>query len=200
MIQVIFKHLLKLQKKRADTKEIASNEQQEIEVAFKSIAQEEERIVEAYRLTILSSAQLASEIEKLNARRIALESRKASVARNPEIAAGPEIRRSLKDYCKLATRQMQRFNEQERQQFLRLLVHEIIVEGEKIRIKGAIPVAKDGSDSQLGEAIPGIHSHSFKPSGIATTTAPSSARNTSRITSTKLYCRGHNSVGGFPFR
>jgi site-specific DNA recombinase len=127
-------------------------EQQDIEAMLIGIDKEEERILEAYRMNILSPAQLSREMEKLSTRRASLEGRKAKLSRNPNPVEFPVIERSLTDYCKIAAQRLNTFSYEERRQFLRLLIDEIVYEGSQVRIRGVIPTSQMNSLGRLGSA------------------------------------------------
>jgi hypothetical protein len=127
-------------------------EQQEIEVMFIGIDKEEERILEAYRMNILSPAQLSREMEKLSTRRASLEGRKAKLSRNANTVEFPVIERSLTDYCQIAAQRLNTFSYEERRQFLRLLIDEIVYVGSQVRIRGVIPTSQMNSLERSGAA------------------------------------------------
>jgi site-specific DNA recombinase len=198
--QIIVRQLMRLQKQKADSRKAAPGERQEIEEALRGISQEEERIVEAYRLNILSPELLAREMEKLKARKAALEARKASMAQEAALADQPEIHRSLKEYCQLARKRMRRFNQEERQRFLRLLIHEAVYTGTNVRIKGAIPIQSEMRDMAAPEGDPASKWDDPIAGGITITTKSAQSANAARIGNTKLYPRGRNSVECIPFQ
>jgi len=103
------------------------------------IAHEENRLVEAYRLEILTTAKLREEMERLTSRREALEARRAELRRTaaqPPVAA---LRRSVREWLKLARRRLRALTFEVKQRFLQLLVSEIVFEGNQVRIRGVIP-------------------------------------------------------------
>jgi site-specific DNA recombinase len=198
--EVIVKQLMRLQKQKADSRKAAPGEQQEIEEALRAIGQEEERIVEAYRLDILSSELLAREMDKLKARKAALEARKAGLAQEAALADGPEVHHSLKEYCQLARKRMRTFNKEERQRFLRLLIHEAIYTGTNVRVKGAIPIQSERADTAAPEDDPASEWQDSAGGGIAATRMSPRSPSSDRIGNTKLYLRGYNSVESIPFQ
>ena len=132
-------------KKDADNQD---TEQQEIEAMLIGVDKEEERILEAYRMNILSPEQLGREMEKLSARRVPLEARKARLTEKAQTVEFPAIKRSLADYCKIAAQRLITFNDEERKQFLRLLIDEIVYEGSQVRIRGVIPISRMNSQER----------------------------------------------------
>ena len=95
---------------------------------------------------------------------------------------------------------MRTFNQEERQRFLRLLIHKVIYTGSSVRIKGAIPIQAETTDTAPSAGDPTSDWRRSSPGGIATTTKPAHTINSARIMDTKLYRRGHNSVTEVPFQ
>ncbi len=106
--------------------------------ALDQLNAEETRVLEAYRLGVLSPALLAQELEKLNARRSSLQRRQASLSPPSGPTDMPTFRKTLRDYLRIAARRLDTFSFEERQRFLRLLVKSIVFEGDKVRIRGRI--------------------------------------------------------------
>jgi site-specific DNA recombinase len=198
--QIIVKQLMRLQKQKADSRKAAPGELLEVEEALRAIGQEEERVVEAYRLNILSPDLLAREMEKLKARKAVLDARKASMTQEAALADGSEIHRSLKAYCQLARKRMRTFSKEERQRFLRLLIHEAIYTGSSVRIKGAIPIHTERADTAAPEDDPASEWQDSVVGGITATRISPRTTSSDRIGNTKLYPRGCNSVEGIPFQ
>jgi len=147
----------------------ARNESSELDRLIEGLEKEESRILEAYRVEILSPAQLAQEMQKLTVRRTALQTQKAELSqqvRSPESA-----RRSVMEYCKAAARQMDSFNFEERQRFLRLLIRAIVFNGDRVTIRGVIPVSEDEGRKSTEDFPKLEHSVLGSPAGNIATTA-----------------------------
>ena len=121
-------------------------EESEIERAQLELQSEEGRILEAYRKSIITPEQLGVELEQINTRKSALAARASRISRNVASTSAPISKRSLRDWCDLAAKELKRFTKQDRERFLRLLVNEIVFEGERIRIRGVIPVPTSKDD------------------------------------------------------
>jgi site-specific DNA recombinase len=129
-----------------------------VDDAVRELDKEEGRILEAYRLSVISPEQLGTELEKLKTRRDLLEAKRLNL--NPE-TGGPRAEvpeRSIVDYCKQASDRLDKFSQDEKQQFLRLLLDEVMLDRGRIRIRGVIPVPEnprqefsDQPDSSLSE-------------------------------------------------
>lgn len=124
-------------------------EAREIGAALQRLRTEEARILEAYRRDMISPAQLGEEMEKLKARKAALETREQEVA---EVASTEDIlddRLSAGDYCRKVATRLKTFTQEERQRFLRLILDRVIFEGQQVRIKGIVPLPREESASSI---------------------------------------------------
>jgi site-specific DNA recombinase len=123
-------------------------EAREVLTLLGQIDEEEARLLGAYRTGVLPTSLLGSELDKLTARRASLERRKQLL---PPVMAEDDLvklRRSVRFYCRAAARRLKAFGFADRQSFLRLLVKEILFEGEKIVIRGRIPIPHDRESNQ----------------------------------------------------
>lgn len=133
------KHQVKLQSERS----LLRTEAREIEAGLERIRKEESRIIEAYRQEIISPAQLGEELEKIKARMAALEARKEKFAADGQPVEDPHVRRSALDFCREVAARLKSFTMEERQRLLRLIIDKVIFEGDRVQIKGIIPLARD---------------------------------------------------------
>jgi site-specific DNA recombinase len=120
----------------------------EIESALSGIENEEKRILEAYRLTILTPEQLAHELELLSARRKTIEKRQQEFTESTE--ANPSVQLSIEEYCAEVRRRLATLTFETKRNVLRLLVRRIIFEGNQVRIQGIIPLAPPGAIATTG--------------------------------------------------
>ena len=182
---IIVDQLARLHQQRGENIEQLKKDSDDIDSLLEGLKKEEERILEAYRMSVLSPIQLAKELEKLQGRKDLLESRKARSSDSKNQMESGSIRRSLTDYCQIAAERLETFGRLEQQQFLRTLVDEIIFEGVRIRIRGVIPISETGD--KKGSNV------SQSESGIVNTASYSHNRNSVRIENTTTYHRDHNS-------
>src|SRR5205085_1743623 len=84
--------------------------------------------------------QLGQELELLKKRQSALEMRERKLRKLSGANSGSNIRRTLEEYCQGVADRIKTFNETERQRFLRLLVDNIVFEGNQVRIRAVIPI------------------------------------------------------------
>ena len=116
--------------------------------ALDGIKNEEARILEAYRLSILKPEQLARELELLEARRQALEKQRRELAVPSPKAHSVQL--SVKEYCDEVRRKLSHLTFETKRNVLRLLVRRIVLEGERVRISGVIPLVAPGAIANTG--------------------------------------------------
>jgi site-specific DNA recombinase len=143
---IIYEQVAKYQEREESNSHQLHNESDQIESEIQKLANEESRVLEAYRMGILSPSQLGQELEKVNLRKNALRNRRARLAEQPKRSTIQNIRRSVADYCRQAAQRLKSFTLEERQRFLRLLVSGIIFEGEQVRIKAILPLSLVGAE------------------------------------------------------
>jgi site-specific DNA recombinase len=131
------------------------NEEREIAAGLERVRREEVRILEAYRKDILSPAQLGEELEKLKARKMALEARREKLAEEGSSAKVLDVRSSAVDYCRKVAARLKTLTTEERQRFLRLVIDQVVFEGNRVRIKGIIPLPKEGTSTINQMALSG---------------------------------------------
>jgi site-specific DNA recombinase len=120
----------------------------EVRAALSGLESEEKRILEAYRLCILTPQQLAHEMELLTARRQALEKRQGELADMKETS--PSVKLSIEEHCTEVRRRLAKLTFETKRNVLRLLVRRIIFEGNQVRICGVVPLAQQGAIATTG--------------------------------------------------
>ena len=104
-----------------------------------SIRSEESRLLEAYRLGVISAEQLKSELEKVGSKKRASEDRIRQLSAPLPISA-TQMRSSITDYCRELADDIRRFTWPEKRQFLRTLIKRITFDGLQASILAEIPV------------------------------------------------------------
>jgi site-specific DNA recombinase len=156
---IIVAQLERLQQHRSESAEQLNRNQGDLDELLEGLKKEEERILEAYRIGVLSPAHLGRELEKLQGRKAVLEASKSKPLNGQNAAQTAPIRRSLNDYSKIAGERLNAFTRPEQKQFLRKLVNEVVFEGRLVRIRGIIPVSEVNPDkkrdatSEAGESL-----------------------------------------------
>jgi site-specific DNA recombinase len=155
---------------------------------------EERRLIEAYRLSVLSAAQLGNELEKLNVRKAGLENERATLDIS-QPSSQENVGKSIRDYCEEVAQNLASFTVEERQQLLRTLVRTITFDGAEVRIRGEIPLPP--SDSSFPVPMPAQGSPSSNE--IANTMTRQRDRNPASIANTTIGHYGHNPAKGCEF-
>jgi site-specific DNA recombinase len=123
------------------------NESEQIERDIQKLVTEESRVLEAYRIGILSPSQLGRELEKIGVRKNILKIKMAGNTERPDQSIFQTIRKSVTDYCQRAAERFKSFNLEERQRFLRLIIDRVFYEGDRVRIKAILPLSEAGVES-----------------------------------------------------
>jgi site-specific DNA recombinase len=154
------------------TKSSEDNPLAQIQAALDGIKNEEVRILEAYRLNILTPEQLARELQLIAGRREALERQQREHTEPSD--TNRSLRLSVNEYCEEVRRKLGDLTFETKRNVLRLLVRRVVFDGDRVRIVGVIPLTD--------------------PGGIATTGIESCGRNTSleaRFTLSARILRDH---------
>lgn len=176
---IIAKQVSKLKQQKVQDTRSKEQVAAGVEQALLQIQDEEARLIEAYKLRILSAEQLAQQLGPLNRRRLLANAARASLSEQKRLRSSPTIKKSIVDYCRLAAQRLQTFKPEERIRFLRYLVREVVFDGSTARIRGVIPVPTDhhGTGTERG-----VNTDSNESScDIATTTILEHGRNATSI-------------------
>jgi site-specific DNA recombinase len=150
--------------------------------AINQIELEESRLVEAYRLGILSPHQLTQQLEQVKSRRATLAALEDD-QESPASFSLELIHHSVTDFCNSVARSLDTCGDSQRQSIVRELVNEVIFEGNRVRIRGVIPLSR--GQNGLGTEGP-------SPNPLASITAkPESPE---RSPSTKTIRHDHDST------
>ncbi|MDP9049584.1 MAG: hypothetical protein M3O31_02530, partial [Acidobacteriota bacterium] len=149
-----------------------SNEGGQLELAISNLRGEEARVLEAYRLSVLTPDQLASELQLISDRRQLLDKQRREMLQQSQPAHS--VRASVEDTCRQFRERLRHLSFDTKRAILRLVVRRIVFEGDRVRISGVIPLADKGSDERVD-----VHSGSVgqAASAIAGTGTDSRARN-----------------------
>ncbi len=144
------------------TRRKTDSELPQIQDALTGIAKEESRILDAYRVGVLQPIQLAKELEKINARRASLETRREALSSSRISSSDPgTAERTVYAFCETVGQRLRAFQFDDKQRFIRLLIRRIVFEGDRVRIRGAIPPTTPGvrsmTDPQPHSAGPSDH-------------------------------------------
>jgi hypothetical protein len=120
-----------------------------IEQNLRDVDNQENRILEAYRLAAISAEQLGHELRVLSQRKAALAEQHHALSSATQSASIDRPKKSVGDYCEDAGRNLSSFTTEQPQQFLRTLIRRITFTGTEARIRGEIPFAQETSGETL---------------------------------------------------
>jgi site-specific DNA recombinase len=129
--------------RKLDAADAIDTKKQEIQIKameseLQQIQKEEDRLLEAYRQSIISPAQLGSQIEKLKSRKTAADMTHSQIQPQKHVRSADQIQKDVIDYCSEAAERIKAFTPDKWREFLRTVIRTIIFEGTQIRIKGEI--------------------------------------------------------------
>jgi len=113
----------------------------------KQLDAEEQRILDAYRQGLISPTHLGQQLEKVTTRRTAIDLKRADIAHAEEMPK-EQVEKAIVDYCAEAARNLANFTFDQWQEFLRTIIESVIFHGDRITIRGRIPI---GAASSIGE-------------------------------------------------
>lgn len=144
---VIIQGLKKLGAARAERRQATTARKSELEGALEQRANEEARLIEAYRKSIISLGQLEADLAKIQQHRNVLRHEDKPLPRSHERQTAAAEKRCIHDYCHAAAKRMANFDDAAKQQFLRLLRIQCTFSGHQVAIKGKLPVRQSETTS-----------------------------------------------------
>ena len=118
----------------------AGQQHTQIQTAIENLRREETRILEAYRLSILTPDQLARELESISSRRKLLEKQGSELRHlQPVLTQEP-----VEDYCRKIRQRLPHLTFETKRSVLRLLLRKVVFEGSQVRISGVLPLRVGG--------------------------------------------------------
>ena len=114
---------------------------------------EEQRILDAYRQGFISPTQLGQQLEKVTARRTALDLKRAEIAQEEKMPA-EQVEKAVIDYCAEAAKNLANFTFDQWQEFLRTIIQTITFHGDRITIQGRIPIGGVSSSGEMRLEVP----------------------------------------------
>ena len=179
--------------------------QTEVEVeqdrrALEQVQAEETRMVQAYRLGVITAGQLGIELKGLKARKSLIN---RDEPKQPTLIGMEAVRHSLHDYRQTISKRLDTLTKNQQREILQHLLDEVIYEGEQVRM-----IAKVAIPPQKKRAISSNSAHVLSPkavdtkivasdsrgSGIADTMSWDHARNADRIAGTTSWGYARNSA------
>jgi len=143
--------LLALQKARVSHRSGSEGDRREVELAIAQVAAEESRLLEAYRLAVISPEHLGDELKKLSARKTALRLRQTKLTPfDSSHSSAASTEHDITEYCRRAAVGMNAFTDEERQRFLRLLELRVTFTGTAVHLSGKLPIGRDDGFGATG--------------------------------------------------
>jgi hypothetical protein len=198
--EIINEQVAKYQEREVTNTRQVHNESDQIERDVQKLANEESRVLEAYRMGILSPSQLSRELEKVSIRKNVLRNRRDHLVEQSNQPTLQNIEKSVADYCKQAAERLRSFTPDERQQFLRLIIDRVIFEGGQVRIKAILPLPQSGAERMSRADVAAGEKAVASGSGFTSTMMNPYGRNkvasNHRIADTVTHSYGRNKVRG----
>lgn len=191
---IINEQVAKYREREAANARQLYNESAQIERDSMKLANEETRVLEAYRMGILSPSQLRQKLEKVNLRKSALRNGRVHLAEQSKQPTLQTIKKSVTDYCRQAAERFKSFTPEERQQFLRLIIDRVIFERDQVRIKAVIPLSTVGVERTSREIIDTEEKAIVSSGDFATMMTHYRGRNLARIENITTDHDGRNTV------
>jgi site-specific DNA recombinase len=140
-----------------------------IERNAQRMSAEEQRLLDGYRTGLISPAQLGQQLERLKAGRAALDLERAALVQHSEVPT-EQIARAVVDYCAEVASNLASLTADGWRELLRTLIESAVFHGNRIVIRGRIPLPISGADGPEmtieASVLPG-------PPGISRPTRPS---------------------------
>jgi len=148
---------------------------------LESLKIEEERVFNAYRKGIIQLEQFEGEIGKIQEERTQLNKKLSELAQKQSSSLSLKgVAKSVEEYFQVIKKRIGEFTFEQRQTFLRFLLEGILIEGNKARIFGLIPVY-----------APDQKNDAFSPRTFGVSASDCD------IVPTVPYARGHNTTFRF---
>lgn len=110
-----------------------------VEQAAARLAKEEDRILEAYRTGLISPLQLGEQLEKLKAKRSAVDLQQIELQRQQETPP-EEIKKAVAEYCAEAATNLEKLDDGQWREFLQTIIQTIIYHGDRITIQARVQI------------------------------------------------------------
>jgi site-specific DNA recombinase len=140
--------------KPLDIEKATKDAQKEVE----NLKIEEERVFNAYRKGIIQLDQFENEIGEIQEERTQLNKKLSELVQRQNASLSLKgVAKSVEEYCRVIRKRIDEFTFEQRQTFLRFLLEEIVIEGNKARIFGLIPIyASDQKNDNFSPQISGV--------------------------------------------
>lgn len=142
--ELLIGQLEELGRRRVNKVDVLQEKIRKIRLHISRLEHEEDRMLDAYRTGIVTLEQLREQMNKVRQNNQQLEEKeKRLLEERNEYVSHARTVENIKEFCNLLEQRLESFEFQERQKFLRLLLHKVVFEGDCIRIQGVIPLSLD---------------------------------------------------------
>jgi hypothetical protein len=138
--EVIIAPLRELDEAVAQERKSSESNDERIAAEGKKLKIEEDRLLEAYRQSIISPVQLGQQLEQIAAVRAALDL-EATTLTADDSPSSEEVGKTVTEYCGEASKRMENFTPEQWREFLRIIVETITFRDNRIAIRGRIAVS-----------------------------------------------------------
>ena len=138
--KVILDPLHQLDEAEASEAKAHTGAQQHLEKESKRLAVEEQRLLDAYRIGVISPAQLSGQLEKIRSSRGTLDLQRASTVLRTVPAA--QVERAVSEYCEEAAANLSSLSAEGWRQLFQTLIESGVFYGDRIVLRGRIKLAE----------------------------------------------------------
>ena len=162
---VILEPLRSLDWAEANEAQMQVGAAERIDQEEKRLKTEEQRLLDGYRMGLISPAQLGQQLEKLKSSRAGLELERTALTQQAAYPA-EEVEKAVVDYCAEAANNLATLTTDDWRELLRSLIESAVFHGNRLVIRGRVPLGMPGLTGPLiaveAKVCPG-------PPGIART-------------------------------
>ncbi len=140
--KLIASKVLELEKRASSRKDSGLKDIQAVEKEISSLADEENRLLDAYREQVITIDQLKEQMAKIRDKKTQLEQERSVLAsKAANSLSTSQTRRTIKDYCRIISKQIDKKSQtfEGRRDILLRSVNRILLQGKDLRIKLSIP-------------------------------------------------------------
>ena len=149
--EIIIEQVSRLQEQLAVNQAVTQAETATLQHDLATLGQEEDRVLAAYRTGVTSIEQFENEIAKVNERRMSLQAQLAQAARHiPNVVPLERLTQHVTQWSTVAGERLGELTDDERAEFLGLLLEGITIHDDRITVRGVIPI----SGESVGDIVP----------------------------------------------
>ena len=144
---MIKNHIDILKSKKDETRASFSKKLEGLDKAIESLELKKKRVLDLYADSTIDKYNYISKIEEIDSEIKKNVSLKGETTKTlSTLGSRSEVRRNVNYFCKLAQRRLDKLDFDQKKLFLKQLIDEIVFTGDKLVIKGYIPVLANHQD------------------------------------------------------